>query len=420
MHYFQYRKNELFCEEIPIRSIAQSVGTPFYLYSRRTLERHFRVFDAAFASVPHIVCYAVKANSNLALLKLFVDWGSGFDVVSGGELFRVLQVGADPRKVIYAGVGKREDEIDYALQSDILFFNVESPAELAVISVRAKALKKKARVSLRVNPDVDPRTHPYISTGLQKHKFGIDIKKSVALYKSAQRLPGLEIVGASCHIGSQITQLEPFVEAIEKVKDLVLGLRAEKLHIEYLDIGGGLGITYHKETPPDPKTYGEAITARAKDLDCTLVFEPGRVIVGNAGILVTRVLYTKTNQEKNFFIVDAGMNDLLRPSLYGSFHDIWPVRRTRSHPVIADVVGPVCESADFFAKDRPVPKLGAGDLVAIMSAGAYGFTLSSNYNSRPRAAEILADGERFYVIRQRESYQDLIRGESIPTTARRD
>lgn len=413
MHYFHYKRNELYCEGVPVREIAERCGTPFYLYSRRTVERHLAVFDRAFSSIPHLVCYAVKANSNLAILHLVARMGAGFDVVSGGELYRALEAGADARKVIYSGVGKRVEEIDYALRSDILLFNIESTAELELIAERAAALKRRARISFRVNPDIDPRTHPYIATGMNQHKFGIDFKKSIELYRRARRHRSLEIVGISCHIGSQITELEPFVRAVEVLKKLVLRLRAEGLAIRYLDVGGGLGITYRDERPPEPREYAEALIERLEGLDCFLLLEPGRVIVGNAGILVTRVLYLKENGKK-FIIVDAGMNDLIRPSLYGSFHEVWPVARSRRPEIVADIVGPVCESADFLARDRRLARPRPGELLAIMSAGAYGFVASSNYNSRPRAAEVLVDGDKFHLVRERETYSELIRGERIP------
>lgn len=413
MHYFHYKRNELYCEGVPVREIAARCGTPFYLYSRRTVERHLAVFDRAFSSIPHLVCYAVKANSNLAILHLVARMGAGFDVVSGGELYRALEAGADARKVIYSGVGKRVEEIDYALRSDILLFNIESTAELELIAERAAALKRRARISFRVNPDIDPRTHPYIATGMNQHKFGIDFKKSIELYQRARRHRSLEIVGISCHIGSQITELEPFVRAVEVLKKLVLRLRAEGFAIRYLDVGGGLGITYRDERPPEPREYAEALIERLAGLDCFLLLEPGRVIVGNAGILVTRVLYLKENGKK-FIIVDAGMNDLIRPSLYGSFHEVWPVARSRRPEIVADIVGPVCESADFLARDRRLARPRPGELLAIMSAGAYGFVASSNYNSRPRAAEVLVDGDKFHLVRERETYSELIRGERIP------
>lgn len=413
MHYFHYKRNELYCEGVPVREIAARCGTPFYLYSRRTVERHLAVFDRAFSSIPHLVCYAVKANSNLAILHLVARMGAGFDVVSGGELYRALEAGADARKVIYSGVGKRVEEIDYALRSDILLFNIESTAELELIAERAAALKRRARISFRVNPDIDPRTHPYIATGMNQHKFGIDFKKSIELYRRARRHRSLEIVGISCHIGSQITELEPFVRAVEVLKKLVLRLRAEGFAIRYLDVGGGLGITYRDERPPEPREYAEALIERLEGLDCFLLLEPGRVIVGNAGILVTRVLYLKENGKK-FIIVDAGMNDLIRPSLYGSFHEVWPVARSRRPEIVADIVGPVCESADFLARNRRLARPRPGELLAIMSAGAYGFVASSNYNSRPRAAEVLVDGDKFHLVRERETYSELIRGERIP------
>ncbi len=413
MHYFHYKRNELYCEEIPVKEIAARCGTPFYLYSRRTVERHLAVFDRAFSSIPHLVCYAVKANSNLAILHLVARMGAGFDVVSGGELYRALEAGADACKVIYSGVGKRVEEIDYALRSDILLFNIESTAELELIAERAAALKRRARISFRVNPDIDPRTHPYIATGMNQHKFGVDFKKSIELYRRARRHRSLEIVGISCHIGSQITELGPFVQAVDVLKKLVLRLRAEGLAIRYLDVGGGLGITYRDERPPEPREYAEALIERLAGLDCFLLLEPGRVIVGNAGILVTRVLYLKENGKK-FIIVDAGMNDLIRPSLYGSFHEVWPVARSRRPEIVADIVGPVCESADFLARDRRLARPRPGELLAIMSAGAYGFVASSNYNSRPRAAEILVDGDKIHLVRERETYSALIRGEHIP------
>jgi len=415
MHHFQYRDDVLHCEEMPIPTIAREVGTPFYCYSHATLTRHFRVFDEAFGPIPHLICFALKANSNLSILKLFGGMGGGADVVSGGELFRALRAGIPPDRIVYAGVGKSREEIAYALKSDILMFNVESSQELQLISDVATNMGVEARVALRINPDVDPKTHPYISTGLKKSKFGIDISQAVEAYELARELPRIRVVGIHQHIGSQITEVGPFVDALAKIAELTRELRALELDIRYLDVGGGLGITYKDEDPPALRVFAEALIGVVKDLECTIVLEPGRVIVGNAGILVTRVLYTKQSQGKDFVVVDAGMNDLIRPSLYGSYHAIIPVHRVEgTRSLTADVVGPICESGDFLAKDRELPAVQPGDLLAVMSAGAYGFTMASNYNARPRLAEVLGKGDRYLVIRRRESYEDLIRGEEIP------
>ena len=414
MNDFNYRDDRLWCEDVPVEVIAGKVGTPFYLYSHKTLLQHFRVFDEALKDVPHIICYAAKANSNLAILRLFVKEGGGVDIVSGGELYRALQVGADPGKIVYSGVGKRVDEIDFALRSEILMFNVESSEELGVIDERAGLMGRKARISLRINPDVDPKTHPHISTGLKSNKFGIDIEKSLEEYRRARTLPHVEIVGVDCHIGSQVTQISPFIDALERLKSLIGRLWEEGIEIRYLDLGGGLGITYNEEMPPHPEEYARAVIESARDLKVTFIFEPGRVIVGNAGILVSRVLYTKSNGEKNFVIVDAGMNDLIRPSIYGSYHQVQPVVLRDRGSFLADVVGPICESGDFLAKGRMIPKLERGDLIAVMSAGAYGFSMASNYNSRPRIAEVLVKDRKFHVVRKREEYADLTRGERVP------
>ncbi len=415
MHFFEYKNQELYCEGIPVRKIAEKVGTPFYLYSYHTLVRHFTVFDEAFKGIPHLVCYSAKANSNLALLRLFVKLGGGVDVVSGGELYRALKSGADPKKIVFSGVGKREDEIQYALEVGILMFNVESFQEIQKINELAGRLGKKAPVAVRVNPDIDPKTHPYISTGLKQNKFGIDILQAEAAYRLASQLPALRVVGIDCHIGSQLVEVEPVIDALRKLKQLVESLRREGMDIQYLDLGGGLGITYEDEEPPHPVEYAQNILDEIKGFGCTLILEPGRVIVGNAGILVTRVLYTKENEEKKFVIIDAGMNDLVRPSYYGSYHQILPVaQKPGEEEIVADVVGPICESTDFLAKGRKIPRTHPGELMAVMSAGAYGFSMSTNYNSRPRVAEVLVRDEEMFVIRQRESYEDLIRGEEIP------
>jgi diaminopimelate decarboxylase len=419
MNHFEYRDGEMFAEGVPLKRIAREVGTPAYVYSLATLKRHFRVFDQAFAKVPHIVCFSVKANSNLALLRAFAKQGSGFDIVSGGELFRALKAGGDPKKIVFSGVGKKKQEIEYALNTGILMFNVESDEELTALNEIAAGVRKKAPISLRVNPDVDPQTHPYISTGMKKAKFGVDIKKSLETYKKALALPNIDVVGVDCHIGSQLTSLTPFVDALAKVReylDRVLAgeMKKEGAQIRYLDLGGGLGINYHDETPPLPDEYAKAIVEGLEGLAVTLILEPGRVIVGNAGILLTEVQYIKETDTKKFVIVDAGMNDLIRPALYGSYQAIRPIVESKAEPIIADVVGPICESGDFFAKDREIARPRRNDLLAIMSAGAYGFTMASNYNSHPKPPEVLVDGDQYYVVRKRETMEDLINGETIP------
>jgi diaminopimelate decarboxylase len=341
--------------------------------------------------------------------------GSGLDIVSGGELFRGLKAGIDPKKIVYSGVGKRIDEIDYALSRGILMFNIESLDELRVIDERAGILNKRAPVAIRVNPDVDPKTHPYISTGLKKNKFGIDTETALEGYKVANGLKNVKIIGIDCHIGSQITDIQPFEEALKNLLSLMKDLRALDIDIKHLDMGGGLGITYDDETPPDPDDYAKIIVELLKDTNLNLILEPGRVIVGNAGILVTKVLYRKTGQEKDFVIVDAGMNDLLRPTLYQAYHAVWPVSASDETEIVADVVGPICESGDYLATDRKMVDAKKGDFLAMMSAGAYGFAMSSNYCSRPRVSEVMVKGDRFHVIRQREEYEDLVSGESIPS-----
>jgi len=414
MHFFEYKNHQLQCEGIPIQEIAETVGTPFYLYSYHTLVRHFTVFDDAFKGIPHLVCYSAKSNSNLALLRLFVNLGGGADIVSGGELYRAINAGADPQKIVFSGVGKRKDEIEYALKVGILMFNVESSQELQAINEVAGRIGKKAPISIRVNPDIDPRTHPYISTGLKQNKFGIDILRAPMAYRLAAQLPDLKIVGIDCHIGSQLVEVDPIVEALKRLKKLVENLRKEGVDIQYLDLGGGLGITYEDEEPPHPVEYASTILEEIRGFGCTLVLEPGRVIVGNAGVLISKVLYTKENEEKRFVIVDAGMNDLVRPSYYGAYHNILPVKEEKREEVVADVVGPICESSDFLAKGRKLPNLQSGELIAVMSAGAYGFSMSTNYNSRPRVAEVLVKDDQMFVIRKREDYEDLVRGEVIP------
>jgi diaminopimelate decarboxylase len=415
MHHFQYRNDELFCEQVAVRRIAESAGTPFYLYSHATLVRHFNAFNDAFAGLDRLVCFSAKANSNLAVLSLFSKLGSGLDIVSGGELVRGLKAGFDPHKIVYSGVGKRIDEIDLALEKGILLFNVESLEELEAINTRARQLRKKARIAIRVNPDVDPRTHPYISTGLHKNKFGVDAKTALEAYRSASRLDGVEIAGIDCHIGSQITESAPFRDALKNLTGLIGQLNDMRIRLKYVDVGGGLGITYEAESPPAPAEYAQAVVEALKGSDLKIILEPGRVIVGNAGILVTRVLYRKAGTGKNFVIVDAGMNDLLRPTLYKAFHAIEPVQRNpAAGSITADVVGPICESGDFLALDRRLAAVAPGDLLAVMSAGAYGFSMSSNYCSRPRAAEVMVKDERFHIVKARETYADLLEGESLP------
>ena len=414
MHHFNYQSGELYCENVPVRRIAARVGTPFYLYSAATLSHHFRVFEASFQGFPHLVCFAVKANANLAILRLFAQLGGGADIVSGGELHRALLAGVDPSRIVYSGVGKRPEEIRAALQAGILSFNLESPQEMEAINQIAGRLQKKAPVSLRINPDIDPHTHPYISTGLKKNKFGIDIERALEDYRRAQELPHLQVVGVACHIGSQITAVSPFVAALKRLKKLLGRLRDRGIQIRYLDLGGGLGIQYDQEEPPHPREYGQRLLEHLQDLDVTLILEPGRVLVGNAGILVTKVLYTKESEARRFIIADAGMNDLARPSLYGSYHAVRPVEEKTRPMIKASLVGPICESGDFLAKDREMPAFQPGELLALMSAGAYGFSMSSNYNARPRVAEILVHDREFYVIRKRETYRQLTWGESIP------
>jgi diaminopimelate decarboxylase len=414
MHHFQYKQDELYCENVPLREIAARVGTPCYVYSHATLVHHFTVFDRSFEAVPHLTCFSAKANSNLAVLRLFSKLGGGADIVSGGELFRARKAGIPSERIVYSGVGKSTREIDYALEEDILMFNIESTQELEAINERAGRLGRRARIALRVNPDVDPNTHPYISTGMQKNKFGIAVDSAFKAYEYARSLGHVEIIGVDCHIGSQLTDVTPFVDALKRLRLLIDRLQGAGIPISHLDLGGGLGITYDQESPPLPHEYADAVLRELQGLSCTLIFEPGRVIVGNAGILLSKVLYTKRSPSRNFVIMDAAMNDLVRPSLYGSYHQIQPIEKRSREEQIVDVVGPICESGDFLARDRSLAMVRPGDCLAVMSAGAYGFTMSSNYNSRPRAPEVLVNDDRIHVIRDRETWQDLVRGESIP------
>lgn len=411
MHHFQYRNGELHAEDVPVSLLAARFGTPLYVYSAATLRRHFRAFDSAFDGIDHLTCYSVKACSNVHLLRLLGEMGAGMDIVSGGELHRALAAGVPARRIVYSGVGKRDDEIQAALEADILMFNVESLQELERIDAVAERTGRTARISVRVNPDVDPKTHPYISTGMRKNKFGLDMEQALAAYTMARDMRNVTPVGIDCHIGSQLTTLAPFLEALDRVLDFHERLRDLGLAITHLDLGGGLGITYDEETPPHPREFGDAVTERLRGRNLTLILEPGRVIAGNAGILVGEVIYTKSSPARNFIITDAAMNDLVRPSLYQSYHRMAEVRPSGRGEMTVDVVGPICESGDFLAKDRTLPDMRRGELLAVFSAGAYGFSMSSNYNSRPRAAEVLVDGENARCIRRRETWNDLLRPE---------
>lgn len=411
--YFTYKHGELYAEEQSLTALAAQYGTPTYVYSRAALEQHWLAFDEAFSAYPHLVCYAVKANSNLAVLNVLARLGSGFDIVSAGELARVIAAGGQADKTVFSGVGKTVKEIDYALRAGIRCFNVESEPELYRISELAVRLGKTAPISIRVNPDVDAQTHPYISTGLKENKFGIAIEDALQIYQQAATLPGLQIVGVDCHIGSQLTSVRPFVDALERVLALIDALAAEGIVIQHMDIGGGLGICYRDETPPTPAEYAHAMQHLLAGRELDILLEPGRAIAGNAGILLTKVEYIKPTEAKSFAIVDAAMNDLLRPALYQSWMAIEAVRpRVDEVEKAFDIVGPVCETGDFLGKDRSLA-IQSGDLLAIRSAGAYGFTMSSNYNSRPRAAEIMVDGATMHVARQRESVESLYAGEQI-------
>lgn len=414
MHLFKYRGNELHAEDVPLRVLAGEYGTPLYVYSYNTILRHIRAYEEAFRGFPHILCFALKANSNMAVLRLLASQGVGADIVSGGELYRALKAGMPPSKIVYAGVGKTEKEIRAALRARILMFNVESEDELMEINRVAGLMKARAPIALRVNPDIDPETHPYISTGLRRHKFGIPIEEALEYYKLAAGLDNIGVVGVHKHIGSQITKVAPFVEALRSVLVLVDEVNRQGVDIRYLNMGGGLGIPYSDEKPPKPRELARSLLPLIKGRRMTLIMEPGRSITGNAGILLTRTLYLKKGPEKEFVIVDAGMNDLMRPSLYDAYHETLPVVRRRGKKIFADVVGPICESGDFLARERMLESVRQGDLLAVMSAGAYGFSMSSNYNSRPRAAEVLVRGREHSLIRRRESYRDLIRMETAP------
>ena len=414
MDYFDYKNGQLYAEQVSLAQLAAEYGTPLYVYSRATLERHWNAYEQAFADHPHLICYAVKANSSLAVLNVLARLGSGFDIVSAGELARVLRAGGQADKVVFSGVGKRADEIRQALQSGIRCFNVESAAELDRISAIASDLHMQAPVSLRVNPDVDAGTHPYISTGLKENKFGIPVEQAFALYQHAAQLPGIQITGIDCHIGSQLTEMSPFVDALDRILLLVERLADAGITLQHLDLGGGLGIRYRDEQPPEPASYAQAILQHLQGRDLEILIEPGRAIVGNAGVMLTRVEYLKEQGEHHFAIVDAAMNDLIRPALYSAWQEIVPLRQDNPSGRTAcyDIVGPICETGDFLGKQREL-SLCQDDLLAVRSAGAYGFTMSSNYNTRPRAAEIMVDGDQYYLVRERETLEDLMRGEHL-------
>ncbi|OOZ36094.1 diaminopimelate decarboxylase [Solemya velesiana gill symbiont] len=413
MDHFQYRGDRLYAEEVPLDKIAETYGTPCYAYSRATLERHWHAFDNAFEGHPHLVCFAVKANSNLAVLNLLARLGSGFDIVSVGELERVLAAGGDPGKVLFSGVGKRADEMRRALEVGIRCFNVESAAELERLDQVAGEMGVRAPVALRVNPDVDAKTHPYISTGLKENKFGVDIDQALEVYRRAAELPNLEISGVDCHIGSQLTQVEPFLDALDRLMALVETLESEGIHIDHLDLGGGLGIRYTDEQPPEPAEYAQAMADRLGEVKYEIFIEPGRAIAGNAGVLLTRVEYLKHTEQKDFALIDAAMNDLLRPTLYQAHQEIIPVVNDNSGQMgTYDLVGPICETGDFLGKERKL-SLAEGDLLAVRSSGAYGFTMSSNYNTRPRVPEVMVDGDQVHLVRKRETIEELYRDESV-------
>lgn len=412
MDFFEYKYNRLFAETVDLQQLAEQYGTPVFVYSRATLERHWKAFDQALGDHPHLVCYAVKANSSLAVLNVLAKLGSGFDIVSQGELQRVLKAGGDASKVVFSGVGKKADEMEFALKTGIRCFNVESEGELELLNQVAASLGLIAPISLRVNPDVDAQTHPYISTGLKQNKFGIAHDKAIDVYRKASTMANINVQGIDCHIGSQLTQVAPFVDALQRVLDLVDALAEQGIQLKHLDLGGGLGIRYKDEHPPTPEQQMGALLGKLGERDVEILIEPGRAIAGNAGVLLTQVLYLKHNKEKNFAIIDAAMNDLMRPALYSAWQAIDPVIPRADETRNYDLVGPVCETGDFLGKDRALA-LQPGDILAVRSSGAYGFSMSSNYNTRPRAAEIMVDGDRAQVIRQRESFEQMVQGECL-------
>jgi len=412
--HFAYRHGRLHCEAVALEGLADTVGTPTYVYSKAALLDSYAAYDRAFAGVDHVICYAVKANSNLGVLSVLAKAGAGADIVSVGEMHRALRAGIPARKIIFSGVGKTRDEMRDALKAEILMFNVESVSELRALDEVAREMGVRAPVALRVNPDVDPKTHKYISTGLKTSKFGIPFTQALAVYEEAAKLAGLEVVGAQMHIGSQLTSGAPFRDAMARVAALVKQLRERSIEVRMVDVGGGLGIRYRDETPPSHQEYATMLLPALKELGVTVLMEPGRSIVGNAGALITRVLYRKETDDKKFVVVDAAMNDLIRPAFYDAYHAILAADEARAAGPVetADIVGPICESGDFLAKDRELPRAEEGDLLAVMSAGAYGFAMASNYNTRPRAAEVLVDGDRYTIVRRRETFEDLVAGET--------
>jgi diaminopimelate decarboxylase len=414
MDLFHYENNNLYCEKVLVADIAKKVGTPFYLYSHGTIVDHYRKLEKALEGIDHLICFSMKSNSNLAVGKSLANEGSGADIVSGGELYRALKAGFSPQKIVFAGVGKTEAEIIYALETDILMFNVESMSEARAIDRVAERMNKKARIALRVNPDVDAGTHKHITTGKKENKFGLEIDKALSFFTEASSMKNLDVTGIHAHIGSQITSTTPYVESINRLAMLIDNLDKAGIEIKNLNIGGGLGIIYNEENPSTAQQFAEAILPIVKPTGRRLIMEPGRFIVGNAGILVTTVTYVKPSGSKIFVIVDAGMNDLIRPALYDSYHSIRPLKISGENEIVADIVGPICESADCFAKERKIESVDEGDLLAIFSAGAYGFVMSSNYNSRPKIAEVMVIDDKYYIVRERETYDDLINGEIIP------
>lgn len=414
MNPFQYKDQELYIEDVKLKDLAVKFGTPLYVYSHSYLKKQFQDFDQAFSEQDHVICFSMKCNSNLAILKSFANLGAGVDIVSGGELFRALKAGIPANKIVFSGVGKTTQDIRFALESKIMMFNVESRDELIRINEVATQLSCKAPVALRINPDVDPKTHPYITTGLKKSKFGIHIDDALDAYQEAKTLGHIEVIGLDCHIGSQLTDTSPFVDALQRLNHLIHKLSEIGIRIQKLDLGGGLGITYSKENPPSVKEYAEKLLSTLEHKDLTLVFEPGRFMMGNAGCLLTQTIYNKSRDNKHFTIVDAAMNDLIRPALYQGHHEILALVEKNAPKKVVDVVGPICETGDFFALDRELPEFAQGDFMAVMSAGAYGFVMGSQYNSRPRPAEILVQGDQYSEVRKRESWEDLISGESIP------
>ena len=411
---FSYKNGEFYVEDVPVSEIADQVGTPCYVYSYKFIEDTYNEYKEAFSEIEPIICYSAKANSNLSILKAFSSLGCGFDIVSVGELKKVLTIGADPKKIVFSGVGKTRDEIIAAIEAEILFFNVESVAELEFINEIAISIGKKASISLRVNPDINPNTHPYISTGFKKSKFGIEINNAFEVYKNCVNKQGLQIVGIDAHIGSQIFETTPFIDSLKKLIELADRLLNEGINIQYIDIGGGLGIKYENEEQPLSKTkFANAIINELNGKLYKIVLEPGRSLIGNGGIMLTRVLYNKIGTEKKFIIIDAAMNDLIRPAFYDSYHEIVTAKQNNSNKDIFDIVGPICESGDFLAKDRQFPTVSKDDLLVVKSAGAYGFVMSCNYNSRPRAAEVFVKGDKYFTIKQRESFEDLIKGEEV-------